>query len=322
MTEAEKKLWDCIKRYVDFTTEKLAADKSTNIESISFNSDFSAVFKLVDGRTFTSPPLRGEAGAKGDTGPQGIQGEQGTPGVQGIQGKQGEKGDPGKDFSIYKTFASVTAMEASADEVPQGEFVLITSSTEDPDNAKLYCKSEEGFAFLTDMSGAQGMKGDTGPQGEPGIQGIQGVPGKQGIQGEQGVQGERGIGITSAKFGDDDALTLIFSDGSSTKTASLRGPQGPPGEKGDPGAGAPGEAMPKMDGIESAGTSECFSREDHVHPHDDAKVDAVAGKGLSENDFTAALKEKLDGIAEKADVTNDQITQGTVDAYVALGMES
>lgn len=322
MTEAEKKLWSCIKRYVDFTAEKLAADKSTNIESISFNSDFSAVFKLVDGRTFTSPPLRGEAGAKGDTGPQGIQGEQGTPGEQGIPGKQGEKGDPGKDFSIYKTFASVTAMEASADEVPQGEFVMITSDTEDPDNAKLYCKSEEGFVFLTDMSGAQGMKGDTGPQGEPGIQGIQGIPGKQGIQGEQGVQGERGIGITSAEFGDDYALTLIFSDGSSTKTASLRGPQGPPGEKGEPGAGAPGGALPKVAGTASAGTSECFSREDHVHPHDDEKVDAVAGKGLSEKDFTATLKEKLDGIAEKADVTNDQITQGTVDAYVALGMES
>ena len=146
---------------------------------------------------------RGLQGPKGDTGPQGVQGvqgprgEQGERGIQGPQGPQGEQGiqgeqgvqgiqgPTGKDFSIYKTYASIAAMKADAANVPEGDFVLITSDVEDPDNAKLYVRTsssdpDEAFDYLTDMSGAQGMKGETGPQGPQGPQGIQGPQGEPG----------------------------------------------------------------------------------------------------------------------------------------------
>lgn len=72
---------------------------------------------------------------------------------------------------------------------------------------------------------------------------------------------------------------------------------------GNDGTGAAGSATPLMDGTASAGSAIAYSREDHVHPKDTSKVDVVAGKGLSTNDFTDALKDKLDGIAAGADVS-------------------
>lgn len=128
----------------------------------------------------------GPQGPKGDTGAQGNQGERGPQGpkgdagvdgktpVKGIdyfdgeRGPQGIQGPAGKDFSIYKTYASIAAMNADNANVPDGSFVLIASNVEDEDNAKMYVKAGSSFTFLTDMSGAQGMKGEQGPQGVKG----------------------------------------------------------------------------------------------------------------------------------------------------------
>lgn len=126
-------------------------------------------------------------GEKGDTGSAGPQGPQGVQGIQGV---------PGKDFSISKTYATIAAMEADKDNVPEGDFVMIASSTEDPDNAKLYVKGATDFVFVTDLSGAQGIKGDKGEQG------VQGPQGEQGIQGPTGPTGPSGLG----------ALTLSTTD--------------------------------------------------------------------------------------------------------------
>ena len=82
-----------------------------------------------------------------------------------VKGAKGDKGDPGKDFSIYSTFPTISAMEADKENVPLSEFVLIASSVEDADNAKLFVRSDSsttGFVYLTDLSGAQGFKGDQG----------------------------------------------------------------------------------------------------------------------------------------------------------------
>lgn len=82
-----------------------------------------------------------------------------------VKGGKGDPGKNGKDFKIYKTYPSVAAMEADAENVPLAEFVLIASTVVDPDNAKLFTRSDDsstGFAFLTDLSGAQGIKGDDG----------------------------------------------------------------------------------------------------------------------------------------------------------------
>ena len=40
-----------------------------------------------------------------------------------------------------------------------------SSSVDDPDNAKLYIRSNDTMKFLADLSGAQGIKGETGPVG-------------------------------------------------------------------------------------------------------------------------------------------------------------
>lgn len=68
----------------------------------------------------------------------------------------------GKNFSVYKTYESVDAMQADLSNVPEGEFVLISNEDmEDVDNAKLYVRTSSGFNFLVDMSGSKGFTGKT-----------------------------------------------------------------------------------------------------------------------------------------------------------------
>lgn len=87
-------------------------------------------------------------------------GSQSNPPSINIRGPQGAKGDP---FAIKKTFASIVEMENySGSDVVEGDFVVISSTIDDPDNAKLYLKAANGYTFITDLSGAEGIKGDTG----------------------------------------------------------------------------------------------------------------------------------------------------------------
>lgn len=86
-------------------------------------------------------------------------------GAQGIQGVQGPKGDKGDAFRVSKVYASVAEMNAgyATDGVEEGGFVVIdTGNVEDEDNAKLYFKGTSAYTYLTDLSGAQGMKGEEG----------------------------------------------------------------------------------------------------------------------------------------------------------------
>ena len=125
-------------------------------------------------------------------------------------GPQGTKGDTGAPFAIYKTYTSVTAMNADAENVPDGRFVLIeTGNVDDEDNSKLYVRTVGGaadFQFVTDLSGAQGIKGD------------------------------QGVGIQSITFAqttdEGNAYTVTLTDGSQYTIVA------PKGEKGDAGAAA------------------------------------------------------------------------------------
>lgn len=119
-------------------------------------------------------------------------GEQGVPGPQGPQGIQGLRGEP---FAVHKIYESVADMRNGyeSDDVPVGGFVVIeTGDVNDAENARLYVKGKKEYEYLTDLSGAQGMKGEQGPQGTQGPQGLQGIPGPQGTQ---GIPGSRGIHI-------------------------------------------------------------------------------------------------------------------------------
>jgi hypothetical protein len=114
-----------------------------------------------------------------------------------------------------------------------------------------------------------------------------------------GADGSYVVSITrvsgTGAAGTTDTYQVNLSDGTVAGTFSVY--------NGQDGSGAPGSSLPLMDGTASAGSANAYSREDHVHPHDTSKVDVVAGKGLSENDFTDALKDKLDGIESGADVS-------------------
>lgn len=105
-----------------------------------------------------------------------LKGEQGKQGKQGEQGIQGERGYP---FRIMKSYASVLEMQESydTDGLEVGDLVVIVSSVEDADNAKLYTKGAYKYEFLVDMSGATGIIGPQGPQGKEGPQGPAGENG-------------------------------------------------------------------------------------------------------------------------------------------------
>lgn len=86
-----------------------------------------------------------------------------------------------------------------------------------------------------------------------------------------------------------------------------------------PEGAAASTTTPKMDGTAAVGTEVTFARGDHVHPSDTTKVDKVSGKGLSTNDFTSALKTKLEGIASGAEVnvqSDWNVTSSTSDAFI------
>ena len=208
--------------WVVISTTQPAAESPAIIWVNPEDTTFAEYIK-VDGVWRGVPGFTGPAGPQGEQGAQGPQGEQGIQGIQGPQGEKGadgtmtfedltpeqkaslkgdkgDKGDTGEGFSIYKTYASIAAMNADAANVPEGKFVIITSTVEEEDNAKLFCKNATGFSFVTDMSGATGIQGEQGVQGPQGLQGPKGDKGDTGDQGPQGIQGPRGEqGLQGAK---------------------------------------------------------------------------------------------------------------------------
>ena len=68
----------------------------------------------------------------------------------------------GDAFTYKKEYPSVEAMEADwgTADVKLGEYVLInTNDVEDPDDAKVYLKTQNGWKFIVDLSGMQGIQG-------------------------------------------------------------------------------------------------------------------------------------------------------------------
>lgn len=68
----------------------------------------------------------------------------------------------GDVFTYKKEYPSIEAMEADwgTADVKLGEYVLInTNDVEDPDDAKVYLKTQNGWKFIVDLSGMQGIQG-------------------------------------------------------------------------------------------------------------------------------------------------------------------
>ncbi len=65
-------------------------------------------------------------------------------------------------FTYKKEYPSIEAMEADwgTADVKLGEYVIINANdVEDPDDAKVYLKTQNGWKFIVDLSGMQGIQG-------------------------------------------------------------------------------------------------------------------------------------------------------------------
>jgi hypothetical protein len=89
----------------------------------------------------------------------------GATGDDGPQGPPGPVGPKGDGLEIKKVYYSVDEMweDFSNEEVPFGGVVIITTDdVNNPDNSKLFVKHKDGFHYLNDLSGAQGIQGPPG----------------------------------------------------------------------------------------------------------------------------------------------------------------
>lgn len=163
------------------------------VNMIESDQTATVVQSVADGKNYVTFNI-----PRGAQGIQGLQGVKGDPGDRGPQGAQGIQGNPGKPFSIAKVFPSKDAM--TGDGLSEGDFVIIASNVNDPNNATLFTWDGTAFREIVDLSGAQGIQGPQGPQG---IQGVKGDPGDRGPQGPQGIQGPKG------EKGNDAVINII-----------------------------------------------------------------------------------------------------------------
>ena len=164
-----------------------------NVNMIEPDQTATVVQSVADGKNYVTFNI-----PRGPQGIQGLQGVKGDPGDRGPQGEQGVQGNPGKPFSIAKVFPSKDAM--TGDGLSEGDFVMIASNVDDPNNATLFTWDGTSFKEIADLSGAQGIQGPQGPQG---IQGVKGDPGDRGPQGIQGPKGDKG------DKGDDAIINVV-----------------------------------------------------------------------------------------------------------------
>lgn len=140
-------------------------------------------------------------------GDKGQKGDKGNPGEKGETGAQGVQGPPGP----------------KGDPFSYGDF------------------TEEQLEALTGPAGPQGPTGPQGIQGQPGPQGPQGIPGETGATGSQGPAGPYFSPAMSNGW-----LSWQNNGGlSNPEPVNLMGPQGAPGQTGNPGPqGEPGPTGP------------------------------------------------------------------------------
>lgn len=204
-------------------------------------------------------------------GPQGIPGPDGQRGGDGPQGPAGEAatvrigtvttGAPGSEAQVENVGNETAAVFNMV--IPRGE------------------------------AGPQGNQGQAGPQGAPGPKGSDGAPGAVGPAGPDGKQGPPGEKGERGESG----------------PAGAAGPAGPRGVDGKSAYTAATEAgyvgdEPTFNGSMASMPAHISDNEKHITGQErnawNGKVDAVAGKGLSTNDYTSTEKNKLAGVAANA----------------------
>ena len=188
---------------------------------------------------------------------------------------------------------------ATAESVPYDTPASVTVKGSGPSTEKVFTfhfEIPEGRPGRDGADGKDGERGPIGPEGDKGDTGPQGEQGPQGVQGPQGEKGEKG----------DKGDT------------GPRGEQGPQGNTGSSGADGVDGITPKLkiendywyvsydngatwQGVGPATSSNDidlsdYATKDEVTKSLADKVDKVEGKQLSTEDFTAALKAKLEAL--------------------------
>lgn len=152
---------------------------------------------------------------------------------------KGDKGDTGKPFVIEKTYISIQEMVADYDNMNVNDYVMISGSIEDEQNATLWTKTETPaptykWVYLADFSGASGITGQT-PNiqignvtegNEPAVTRRQGSTNENPIldfvlkTGATGDTGATGNGISqvskTSTSGLTDTYTIEYTSGNST----------------------------------------------------------------------------------------------------------
>lgn len=197
----------------------------------------------------------GPQGPQGETGPAGPKGETGPEGPAGPQGEQGPQGPAGKDgtsFTVKGLYDSLEALQQAHPTGSAGDAYAVGTAGSNT----IYIWDVDGYNW-TDIGNLQGPQGEQGPEGPQGPQGPQGDIGPTGPQGEQGPQGVQGVPGEQGPVGEtgpagpkgDKGDPFTYEDFTAEQLASLRGPQGEQGPKGDPGPegpqGPPGETGPQ-----------------------------------------------------------------------------
>lgn len=152
---------------------------------------------------------------------------------------KGDKGETGKPFVIEKTYISIQEMVADYDNMNVNDYVMISGSIEDEQNATLWTKTETPaptykWVYLADFSGASGITGQT-PNiqignvtegNEPAVTRRQGSTNENPIldfvlkTGAKGDTGATGNGISqvskTSTSGLTDTYTIEYTSGNST----------------------------------------------------------------------------------------------------------
>ncbi len=268
------------------------------------------LMKVGDGKHLYSELPYFNRGEKGDTGEKGDKGETGAAlAIKGTKNstadlpKTGQAGDAymiGGDLYVWSdtTWTNVGRVKGEVGQTgPQGP---------------------AGPAGPQGPTGAKGEKGDQGEQGPRGFTGEQGANGIQGPRGETGPRGEKGDKGDPLKYTDltqdqkQEMANMVSVDLSPyakkedipdltiyAKTDDLD----PYAKKTD---------VPKNLSDLQSDTSNRTVTEDQINKWN-KKVDAVAGKGLSTNDLTNELFQKLSNVKEQVILTQTEYDKLTTD---------
>ena len=164
-----------------------------------------------------------------------------------------------------------------------------------------YFDGEDGQDGYTPVKGVDYFDGEDGQDGQDGYTPVKGVDYFDGAKGDKGDKGDTGNGIISTTLNADYTLTILFSDGTSVTTASIRGAQGAKGDKGDTGANGytPIKGVDYFDGAKG-------------DKGDTGETGATGATGATGNGIANIAKTSTSGLIDTYTIT---YTNGATDTF-------